>query len=195
MTITKPGTYIIKKTDIKNYITIRAYGGAGKKGEGEFGGEGGYGEVKQIMVNNNDDITLKITFGTTAKQGKPSEKLVHKDLVIFEQMEGGSPGKDAVCEITAGTDCHTLFAFGGGGGGGGGNHVHINMGANAENTFLSCKGGVGGENHDSILKFGCIGVIGGRGQDGDSDSVYSAGSFVSEYDYNEGDARVEVDFF
>lgn len=188
--ITENGAYDFNPG--KYRITVK--GGAGQRGEGEFGGPGGYGEVKTVETSGT--LSVMVSFEKKASDGINGKPVTFIGETYHHGYRGGKAGFDASCVIICNSESEIVYAKGGGGGGAGSAVDYINYDPeNQPNRRVVSNACNGGQNSDGILKYTCGAFVGGRGQDGDSNSTYDTRTeeFVSEYGYNKGRAEIIVE--
>lgn len=175
---------------------VSVKGGCGERGEGEFGGEGGFGQVKKFMLDGSKEHSLNIEFVNAAENGKSTQPLKYLGEIYHRGYKGGKSGDDVICTVTSGDNTEVVKALGGGGGGAGRIEDYVNYDPDQEhNLKLVNNACPGGANSEGILKYKCGTRFGGRGQDGDSDSTFDTFTrvFTSEYGYHNDYAEVVIE--
>ena len=187
MVITNDSTIDIPAEPGK-YLKITVKAGAGQRGEGKFGGNGGTGEIKSIKVSKAKDMKIQALFIRASSDGKDSAPVMINNGEYYEANKGGKAGKSIAVRISTESTSTQLYCVGGGGGGGGGYAIEN---GGKMNFF---DGGDGGCSEINPSVNVAISINGGRGTDGDKDAyVNQHQNVVCENPVNTGNAEVIIE--
>ncbi len=187
MTITNDASIDIP-SEPGRYLNLTVKAGAGRRGEGKFGGNGGTGEIKSLKLSKAKDLKIQVMFISASKDGEDSVPVIIKEQEYYEANKGGKAGKSVAVRISTESSSTTLYCAGGGGGGGGGYAIAY------DGRMIFFDGGNGGCSETNPSSNAAIGINGGRGTDGDKNAyVNQYENVICENPVNSGNAEVIIE--
>lgn len=154
----------IPKEECPNGLSITVRSGSGKNGEGKFGGTGGYGEEKNKIIKEFNNLSISVRFENNAKDGESSHMTVDCGDTSGRENLGGKCGSDVFLLINKDSTTESIICRGGGGGGGSGGECIADTSFGPLKIML--ESGEGGSNWENKPTFHKTGLHGGDGING-----------------------------